>query len=253
MKIVIITQEDRFFLPDSINLLVSQLNEHHNVCAAVVSDVSPFGKKESLFTKGKKTLHIFGLLFTLRWALKYVFAIFKGISVTAVLKKHNVNIVNLESSINHKNSLSKISFYEPDLLISVAGNEIFKSPLINLATNGCLNLHTALLPKYRGLMPSFWALRFKERYTGVSVFKVDEGIDSGPIIVQKEIEINGESQEQLILKTKQLGMSAIVEAVDKIEKGYTEFIPNNDDDMTYFSFPTKNDVKEFLRNGNRFF
>ena len=102
-------------------------------------------------------------------------------------------------------------------------------------------------------MPSFWVLRYKEKKTGVSVFKVDEGIDSGPIIVQKEVKIEGESQEQLILKTKQLGISAIVEAVDKVEKGYIKFMPNNDDDMTYFSFPTKNDVKEFLKNGNRFF
>lgn len=253
MKIVIITQEDRFFLPDCIDVLVSELNKRHRVCAAVVSDVSPFGKKETLFAKVKKTLYIFGFSFTMRWAFRYVSAILHGKSVTSVLHEHKVSIINLKRSINFRDSLEKISDHDPDLLISIAGNEIFKRPLIDLAPQGCLNLHTALLPKYRGLMPSFWVLRFKEKHTGVSVFKVDEGIDSGPIVVQKRIEINGESQEQLILKTKRLGVTAVLEAVVKIEKGETDFLPNNDDDMTYHSFPTRYDVNEFLRNGNRFF
>jgi methionyl-tRNA formyltransferase len=253
MKIVIITQEDRFFLPDCINVLLSNLNEHHHVCAAVVSDVSPFGKKETLFAKVKKTLAIFGFSFTFRWAIRFALAILRRKSVTPVLQRHNVDILNLSNSINHKDSLAKIRSYKPDLLISIAGNEIFKQPLINLAPKGCLNLHTALLPKYRGLMPSFWALRFNEKYTGVSVFKVDEGIDSGPIVVQKRIEINGDSQEQLIVKTKRLGMTAVIEAVARIENGDVNFLANDDADMTYFSFPKKSDVHEFLSNGNRFF
>ena len=84
--------------------------------------------------------------------------------------------------------MDTIKYYEPDLLVSILGNQIYREPIINLASNGCINLHTALLPKYRGLMPSFWVLRNGEYYTGVSVFFVDEGIDSGPIIVQKKVE-----------------------------------------------------------------
>jgi methionyl-tRNA formyltransferase len=63
--------------------------------------------------------------------------------------------VSINGSINSKYSLAIIKSYNPDLLISIAGNQIFKQPLIELATKGCLNLHTALLPKYCGLMPSF--------------------------------------------------------------------------------------------------
>ena len=69
---------------------------------------------------------------------------------------------------------------------------------------GCINLHTALLPKYRGLMPTFWVLKNNEKNTGVSVFFVDEGIDSGPIIVQKNISIGNMTQQELIVKTKKL-------------------------------------------------
>ena len=52
---------------------------------------------------------------------------------------------------------------------------------------GCINVHCSLLPKYRGLMPSFWTLFYKEKYTGVSIFLMNEYIDDGPIIYQKKL------------------------------------------------------------------
>ena len=173
--------------------------------------------------------------------------------VGAVLKKHNIPRIDLTSSINSPESLKRIKNYSPDLLISIGGNEIFKRPLIDLAQHGCLNLHTAPLPKYRGLMPSFWVLKHQEKYTAVSVFYVDEGIDSGPILVQEKIEIKGQSQEQLINQTKKIGMNCIVKAISKIQANDISKKPNDDNQMTYYSFPTKDDVREFRRVGARFF
>ena len=102
-------------------------------------------------------------------------------------------------------------------------------------------------------MPSFWVLKNQEKETGVSVFYVDEGIDSGPILVQKRIPLTGQSQEALIRISKKLGMDAIIEAIDKIHRGDTKTIPNDDSEQSYFSFPTKEDVKDFKRAGARFF
>jgi methionyl-tRNA formyltransferase len=253
MRILLITQEDRFFLPDVIANLISQLESDYTICAAVVSDVSPFGKKERFYKKIGRTLFIFGFLFTARWGFRYLMSIFRRKSVSAVLHEANVDVLRFDKSINAASSLNAIRAYSPDVLISIAGNEIFKRPLIGLAPRGCLNLHTALLPKYRGLMPTFWVLLNRERYTGVSVFQVDEGIDSGPILVQKRAEIQGESQEDLIRKTKLLGVTAILEAIDILAAGDVEFLENNDEEMSYFSFPTREDVKKFLQSGNRFF
>ena len=173
--------------------------------------------------------------------------------VSAVLKKHNVPRIEITRSINSSLSLELIKSYYPDLLISIGGNEIFKTPLINLAELGCLNLHTAPLPKYRGLMPSFWVLKNQEKYTAVSVFYVDEGIDSGPILVQKRVKINDHSQETLINQTKKIGMDCLLKAISKIQDNDISTMPNDDNQMTYFSFPTKSDVKEFRRVGARFY
>lgn len=88
--------------------------------------------------------------------------------------------------------------------ISITGNQIFKKQLIELAPERCLNLHTALLPKYWGLIASFWVLKNNETHTGVSVFFVDEEIDSRPL-VQKKVEIENRTQEELVGFTKNVG------------------------------------------------
>jgi len=138
-------------------------------------------------------------------------------------------------------------------LVSILGNQIFKNNIIKLAPKGCINLHTALLPKYRGLMPTFWVLKNNEEFTGVSVFFVDEGIDSGPIIVQKKVKIGNISQSSLIEITKKLGMDAIIEAIDLIDNDKFNLITNNDNEMTYYTFPSREDVIEFKRKGKKFF
>ena len=254
MRIVTITQDDPFYLAKNIDYLIKNLPSSTVIAGCVVTSVSPFGKKESFVKKALKTFNIFGLRFFLRYSIRYIFAIAsKENSVGAVLKKHNIPRIDLTSAINSPESLKRIKNYSPDLLISIGGNEIFKRPLINLAQHGCLNLHTAPLPKYRGLMPSFWVLKHQEKYTAVSVFYVDEGIDSGPILVQEKIEIKGQTQEQLINHTKKIGMNCIVRAISKIQSNDISTIPNDDNQMTYYSFPTRDDVREFRRVGAKFF
>ena len=134
-------------------------------------------------------------------------------------------------------------------------NEIFKQPLFESAKYGVINLHSALLPKYRGLMPSFWVMRHNEEKTGVSVFFVDEGIDSGPIIVQKEVPLLNRTQAELIWELKYRGADTIVEACNLVaEHGKnTPTMANDEKEMTYYSRPTKEDVKAFKSIGKKFF
>lgn len=254
MKVIIITQDDPFYIPENIDYLVSHFPYHSEVIGCCVFDVSPFGKKESFFVKSLRAMKVFGLEFFVYYSFRYVFRkLILGKSVVEVLRKHKVPVIDIKGSINSKESIGLLNAYAPDLLISIAGNQIFKRSLIDLAPEGCLNLHTALLPKYRGLMPSFWVLKNGERETGVSVFFVDEGIDSGPIIVQERIMIGDRTQEQLIRYTKRVGMDAIIKAVDLIEHGKYKLLENRGEEKTYFSFPKREDVKDFLRSGKRFF
>jgi methionyl-tRNA formyltransferase len=254
MRIIIISQNEPFYLADNLNYLIKSLPKHSEIVACVANDASPFGKKESFIQKAKKTYKIFGFRFFVFYAIKFILSKFnKTKKIDYVLENFNIPKIKLKKNINHKDSVSLINSFKPDLLISILGNQIFKEQIFNLAPKGCLNLHTALLPKYRGLMPTFWVLKNNEKYTGVSVFYVDKGIDSGPIVVQEKVEIGDRTQEQLIKHTKKIGMNCILRAIDLIHENNIDLIDNNPEDKTYFSFPTKEDVKIFRNQGKNFF
>ena len=102
-------------------------------------------------------------------------------------------------------------------------------------------------------MPSFWVLKNGEKETGVSVFIVDEGIDSGPIVVQKRIPIKNETQRELIKKSKRVGMDAVAEAIEQMYTGSYRLMPNDDEESSYYSFPTREDVYQFKQRGQRFY
>jgi methionyl-tRNA formyltransferase len=102
-------------------------------------------------------------------------------------------------------------------------------------------------------MPTFWVMKNDEKYTGVSVFYVNEGIDTGPIIIQKRVTIGNRTQEELIKHTKMIGMEAIVEAIEIIDSGNVQTLDNNDSEMTYYSFPSKEDVAIFKKRNKKFF
>ncbi len=254
MRIVIITQNEPFYLTKSLRYLLDILPENSDVVGCVVADVSPFGKKESFFTKAKKTYDIFGLKFFTFYSFKYLKSkVNSKNNLFKFLKSSSIPIITLEEPINNLKSVNKINAFKPDLLVSILGNQIFKSPILNLAPKGCINLHTALLPKYRGLMPTFWVMKNNEKKTGVSVFFVDKGIDSGPIIVQTEVEIGDRTQEELITHTKKIGMEAIAKSIDLIQKDKVQIIENSPSKKTYFGFPTRKDVIEFKKIGKSFF
>lgn len=253
MRIIIITQNEPFYLKNNLEYLISILPNNHKIVGCIVNSASPFGKKETFFEKVFKTFNVFGLKFFLYYSTKFVISkIFKQ-PIKSFLKKNNIPNIKLKSSVNSKDSLNKIKSYNPDLIVSILGNQIFKKELIDLAPKGCINLHTALLPKYRGLMPTFWVMKNNEKYTGVSVFFVDEGIDSGPIIVQEKLEIKNLTQAQLIKRTKKIGMELIAKAIKLISENNLILKPNPDSEKTYYTFPTRCDVVEFRKIGKKFF
>ena len=254
MRIVLLTQDEPLFLSPSIDYLLSRKPDGVEVTGCVVFDPSPLGKKVGMAGRAKELLRVFGAAYFVRYAAMFAVAKLKqSRQLSNILRRHRIPELRLEANVNDPRSIEAIAAFEPDLLVSVAGNQIFRRKLLDVAPKGCLNVHTALLPKYRGLMPTFWALKNGEKETGVSVFLVDEGIDSGPIVVQKRVPIQSDSLERLIRQTKVIGMDAVWEAVEKIRAGDVELIPNPEAEKTYFSFPTRADVRAFRAAGKRLY
>ena len=100
-------------------------------------------------------------------------------------EKNNINFDRVSdfSSIEFINSLSKLSI---ELIVVCHFQKILKKELIALPSLGCINLHPSLLPKYRGMAPQHWPIINGEIETGITVHFIDEGVDTGDIILQKK-------------------------------------------------------------------
>lgn len=254
MRVIFLTQEDPFYLAETFRRILDHVPPDVEVVAAVVLGGSPFGEKLSFLAKVRRTYEVFGPRFVWYYGRRFVRAkLDRSRSVAALFRGRGVEVLTPAGSVNAPDFLAELRRRRPDLLVSVGANQIFRRALIDLAPRGCLNLHSALLPRHRGLMPSFWALKHGDAETGVSVFFVDEGIDSGPILVQRRFPIRERSLDALLRDAKQAGAEAVVEALAKVQRGDFELMPNDAAQGNYNRFPTRNDVREFLRAGNRFF
>ena len=254
MRVLLITQSEELYLPDALSTWFAEMSDADIVvgCVLLSPAASGTGRKESLLSRAWDALTIFGFDFFANIALRYAWRqLIKADTVCSILESRGVPIIRLNGSINSAESLALIKSCGAEIFVSIQGNEIFKRPLLELAP--CLNLHTAPLPKYRGLMPSFWAIHDQLDETAVSVFLVDEGIDSGPIFVQSAVNIKGLSLHEVIVRTKLEGMRAVHKALELVRQGRGPDVINDAAESSYFGFPTKEDVREFRRRGGVFF
>ena len=107
-----------------------------------------------------------------------------------------------------------------ELLITIAYGHILSASVLEVPSYGCLNLHFSLLPKYRGAAPVQWALLNGDIKTGVTVFKLEAGMDTGPIFVQKEFPISEHDTTQLLLdKLTPIGVESLQESVAMLCNG----------------------------------
>ena len=150
--------------------------------------------------------------------------------------------------------LDLLEEYKPDLLISISCPQVIGKKVRDRIPMGCINVHGAPLPKYRGLMPAFWVLRNGETKTATSVHDLMAKLDDGEILLQKEVTITPEDTwDSLVTKTKAEGARALVEAIRQIKEGAVQRKPNREEDATYYSFPSAEDRKAFVKAGRRFF
>ncbi len=255
IKIGIITQDDPFFLYETYEHLFEKYNkEKYDFVFVIINQSTVSGKPKGFFEKIFETYRVFGLRFFSYYTFQYLKNIFKKKNrIEFLFKQKGIPILKLKKNINHKNSIEQINNYKPDIILSILGNQIFKQNLISIPKYGVLNLHTSLLPSYRGLLPTFWVLLNDEEYTGVTVHLVDEGIDTGEIICQKKIKIDDKTQRELIKETKIMGMDCILEAMDIVSSNQKQNVLSEKYVESYFGFPTRKDVKEFIKKGKRFF
>ena len=128
----------------------------------------------------------------------------------------------------------KIKSLHPDLFVVVAYGQILPKSLLKIPKHGAVNIHASLLPKYRGAAPIPWAILKGERLTGVTTMMMDEGMDTGDILLQTEIPIGDEeTSETLQDRLALLGAQLLLEIVRGMKAGNIHPIQQDHSKATY--------------------
>lgn len=121
----------------------------------------------------------------------------------------------------------------PDLVVVVAYGRILPPELLHIAPLGCINLHVSLLPKYRGSAPIQWAVLNGDTETGVTIMQLDEGCDTGDILMVERVAIGPETTSgELFDQVSATGAKTLVTAIEKLAAGELTPQPQNDAEAT---------------------
>jgi len=124
------------------------------------------------------------------------------------------------SSLKGEPAAAEFAAFGVDAAVVVAYGRLIPAGLLAVPRHGFVNLHPSLLPRHRGPSPIQWALVCGDRSTGVTTMLLDEGMDTGPIFLQKRFEIDRrDTAEQLAPRLAEVGADLVVETLDRLEAG----------------------------------
>lgn len=198
--------------PDfSVGTLHALVNAGHDVCLAVTQPDKPKGRgKEMQYTPVKEA------------ALAY------GIPVYQPKK------------IRDPECVEELKKYHADVMVVIAFGQILPKTILDMTPYGCINVHASLLPKYRGAAPIQWAIIEGEKVTGVTTMQMDEGLDTGDMIMKKEVEISPEETgESLHDKLAAAGAGLCVETLKALESHTAVFEKQGETPTAYARMLTK--------------
>ncbi len=178
--------------PDfSVGALEAIIQSGHEVTAVVTQPDKPKGRSKELQISPVKAC-----------ALKYNIPVFQPVK------------------IKEAEAVAKLREYEADIFVVAAFGQILSKEILTMPKYGCINIHASLLPKYRGASPIQWAVLNGEEISGVTIMQMDEGIDTGDILMQETVALDAkETGESLFDKLAVCGADLIVKALDAIEAG----------------------------------
>lgn len=130
--------------------------------------------------------------------------------------------------------LQQLKGIGPELMAVAAYGQILPQAILELPRFGCLNVHTSLLPKYRGAAPIQWAILNDEPRTGVTIMKMDAGLDTGPILSQAETDITSrDTSETLLVRLGQMGADLLRQTIPDYIVGRTHPCVQTSEGATY--------------------
>ena len=140
--------------------------------------------------------------------------------VKEVATKNNIPVYQPLKVSKNEEIIEELKSLNPDVICVVAYGKILPKEVLEIPQYGCINVHGSLLPKYRGAAPIQWSILNGDKTTGVTTMYMDEGMDSGDMILKKEVEIGeNETTGELWDRLSKIGADLLVKTLKEIENG----------------------------------
>ncbi|MBI5047747.1 MAG: methionyl-tRNA formyltransferase [Deltaproteobacteria bacterium] len=155
--------------------------------------------------------------------------------------KHNISVLQPEK-IQDEVFIRAVKELLPDTIVVIAYGKILPKVVLDIPPLGCINVHASLLPRYRGAAPINWAIINGEKETGIATMLMDEGMDTGDILLTEKVEIKGDdTAADMYNKLKDIGASLLVKTIKGLKSGTIIPAPQDDSQATYAPMLKKED------------
>ena len=147
--------------------------------------------------------------------------------------KHNLTVLQPQRA-REEAFIEELRGYEADVIVVVAFGQLLPAEIIHMPKYGCINVHASLLPKYRGASPIQWAVIDGCEYSGVTTMKMDEGLDTGDILMVEKVKLDAkETGGSLFDRLSDVGAHLLVKTLEGLEAGNITPVKQDDSESTY--------------------
>ena len=151
--------------------------------------------------------------------------------------------INIQKPENNDDLKEIIESIKPEIVITIAYGRIIPLELLDMPKFGWINVHFSLLPRWRGAAPVQWAILSGDQETGITVFKLDKGMDTGPVYLEQATPINpNESSNDLLSRLSEIGSDLAIKSLELISEGVIPK-PQSSNGITLAPKISKNDGK----------
>ena len=163
--------------------------------------------------------------------------------IAVFCEKNKIKYRNPEN-LNNDEELKILKDLSPDIVVVVAYGQIIPKFFLSVAKFGFINIHASLLPKWRGAAPIQRAIMNRDKKIGLSIMKIEEKLDSGPVLASTELELDKKlTHKEIEKKLSFIGANLLIENLKNIEKGTTNFVMQKHSEATYAKKIDKSETK----------
>lgn len=160
-------------------------------------------------------------------------------AVKTAAREHHLPVIDFGKG-RRKAVTKAVLAEEPDAVVVVAFGHILREPLLSTPPLGCVNVHASLLPRWRGVSPVQYSILHGDTWSGVTIMRMDPGVDTGPILAQRSLGINPEETAgELLERLAGQGADLLIHTLRGLQNGRIVELPQGDDGAVYAPKLTK--------------